>query len=84
MSMGSVVSSMALLSPLASLMAALSPLAFLAMSMAPLRLMAPLTLRRDIYIVVGMDAPSACATIMRKRDVQREPQTTKPNTTLSQ
>jgi hypothetical protein len=26
-----------------------------------------------ISIVVGMDAPSACATIMRKRDVQREP-----------
>jgi hypothetical protein len=34
--------------------------------------------------VVGMDAPSECATIMRKGDAQREPQTTKPNTTLSQ
>jgi hypothetical protein len=28
------------------------------------------------FIVVGMDAPSECATIMRKRDAQREPQTT--------
>jgi hypothetical protein len=27
------------------------------------------------YIVVGMDAPSECATIMRKGDAQREPQT---------
>jgi hypothetical protein len=34
--------------------------------------------------VVGMDAPSECATIMRKRDMQREPQTTKLNTILSQ
>jgi uncharacterized metal-binding protein len=35
-------------------------------------------------IVVGMDAPSECATIMRKRNKQREPQTTKSNTILSQ
>jgi hypothetical protein len=39
---------------------------------------------RTLDIVVGMDAPSECATIMRKRDAQREPQTTKPNTILSQ
>jgi hypothetical protein len=39
---------------------------------------------RNTRIVVGMDAPSECATIMRKRDAQREPQITKPNTILSQ
>jgi hypothetical protein len=33
--------------------------------------------------VVGMDAPSACATIMRKGGAKREPKTTKRNTTLS-